>query len=79
MSRHIKKGDVVEVISGNHSGKTGKVIEVSSAAGRVIVEGVRMIKKHTKRSQANPDGGIIEREGAIHISNVKVVSSNGSN
>jgi large subunit ribosomal protein L24 len=75
MSAHIKKGDVVEVIAGNHSGKSGKVVEVSSSAGRVLIEGVRMIKKHAKRTQSNPDGGIVEREGAIHISNVRLVSA----
>ncbi len=74
MSSHIKKGDHVKVIAGNHRGKEGKVIDISAAKHVVIVEGVHMIKKHAKRSQALPQGGIIEREGTIHISNVKVVS-----
>jgi large subunit ribosomal protein L24 len=73
MSTHIKKGDHVKVIAGNHRGKEGKIIDVSSHKHVVVVEGVHMIKKHAKRSQALPQGGIIEREGPIHISNVKVI------
>ncbi len=70
---HVRKGDQVEVISGNHRGSTGKVLEVISRKQRVLVEGVRMIKRHLKKSQDNPQGKISEREGPIHISNVKVV------
>lgn len=73
MSKQIKKGDHVKVIAGNHRGKEGKVIDVSIEKHVVVVEGVHMIKKHAKRSQALPQGGIIEREGRIHISNVKVL------
>lgn len=71
---HVRKGDEVEVISGNHKGSTGKIIEVYPAKQQVIVEGVRMIKRHTKRSQEHPEGAIVEREGPIHISNVKLVA-----
>ena len=71
---HVRKGDEVLVISGNHKGSTGKVIEVLPAKQQVIVEGIRMIKRHTKRSQEHPDGAIVEREGPIHISNVKLVA-----
>ena len=71
MSSHIKKGDTVTIIAGNHRGKQGKVL--LAGTDRVIVEGVRMIKKHARRSQALPQGGIIETEGPIHISNVKVI------
>jgi large subunit ribosomal protein L24 len=71
MSSHIKKGDTVTIIAGNHRGKQGKVL--LAGTDRVIVEGVRMIKKHARRSQALPQGGIIEKEGPIHISNVKVI------
>lgn len=67
---HVKKGDEVVVISGSEKGKRGKIIEVISKKGRVIVEGVKMIKRHTKRNQQNPQGAIVEREGSIHISNV---------
>jgi large subunit ribosomal protein L24 len=70
---HVKKGDDVQVITGNHKGAIGKVLQVFPAKQQVLIEGVRMIKKHTKKSQDNPQGAIIEREGPIHISNVKRV------
>jgi large subunit ribosomal protein L24 len=70
----LKKGSTVEVIAGNNKGDKGKLLAVSDQ-GRAIVEGVRIIKKHLKRSQSNPDGGIIEREGSIHISNLKLVET----
>ena len=63
----------VEVISGNHRGSTGKVLSVLARKQRVLIEGVRMIKKHLRKSQDQPQGSIAEREGPIHISNVKVV------
>ena len=67
---HVKKGDEVVIISGTERGKRGKVISVLPAKQRVIVEGAKMIKKHTRKNQQNPQGAIIEREGTIHISNV---------
>ena len=67
---HVKKGDEVVVIAGAEKGKRGKIIAVESKKQRVIVEGVRMIKKHMRKNQNNPQGAIIEREGTIHISNV---------
>jgi len=70
---HVNKGDLVEVISGNHKGSSGKVLQVIPGKLQVIVEGVRMIKKHARATQDSPEGGIIEREGPIHISNVKLV------
>jgi large subunit ribosomal protein L24 len=73
MRFHVKKGDEVEVISGNFRGSTGKVIEVLSSKQRVLVEGVRIIKKHLRKSEDNPQGKIAEREGPIHISNVKLI------
>ena len=66
----IKKGDTVKVIAGKDKGKEGKVISVDVKNGKVIVEGVNMITKHAKPSQANPNGGIIQKEAAIDISNV---------
>ena len=71
----IKKGDTVVVISGKDKGKNGRVIEVLRQDNRVRVEGVGMFKKHMKagRSQANPEGGIVETVGAIHASNVMVL------
>jgi large subunit ribosomal protein L24 len=67
---HVKKGDEVAVIAGADKGKRGKVIAVIARKQRVIVEGVRMIKRHMRKSQQHPHGAIIEREGSIHISNV---------
>ncbi|MCX6979378.1 MAG: 50S ribosomal protein L24 [Verrucomicrobia bacterium] len=73
ISFHVKKGDAVSIISGNHKGASGKILAVLPKKQQVLVEGVRIIKKHTRRSQDNQTGGIIEREGPIHISNVKLV------
>ena len=67
---HVKRGDEVVVIAGTERGKRGKVISVLTGKERVIVEGLKMIKKHTRKNQQNPQGAIIEREGSIHISNV---------
>jgi large subunit ribosomal protein L24 len=67
---HVKRGDDVVVIAGAEKGKRGKIIAVETKKQRVVVEGVRMIKKHMRKSQNNPQGAIIEREGTIHISNV---------
>jgi len=66
----IVKGDRVLVIAGNDRGKTGKVLKVFPGRDRVIVEGVNFIKRHTRPSQSNPQGGIVEREAPIHVSNV---------
>ena len=68
---HVKKGDQVTVIAGKEKGKNGKVIAVLTKKSRVVVEGLQMIKKHTRKNQQHPNGAIIEREGSIHISNVK--------
>jgi large subunit ribosomal protein L24 len=70
---HVKKGDEVVVLAGAEKGKQGKVISVNSKQGRVIVEGLHMIKRHTRKSQEQPQGAIVEREGTIHISNVMKV------
>lgn len=67
---HVKKGDEVVVIAGSEKGKRGKIISVDTNKQRVIVEGVQMIKRHTRKSQENPQGAIVEREGTVHISNV---------
>ena len=71
---HVKPGDEVEVIAGNHKGKRGTVLEVNPENEQVIVEGVRVMKKAVRRSEENPDGGILDKNGPIHISNVKKVS-----
>ena len=68
---HVKKGDQVTVIAGRGKGKSGKIIAVLTEKQRVIVEGLHMMKKHTRKSQQNPNCAIVEREGSVHISNVK--------
>jgi len=68
---HVKKGDQVTVIAGKEKGKSGKIIAVLTDKQRVVVEGLQMIKKHVRKNQQNPNGAIVEREGSIHISNVK--------
>ncbi len=72
---HIKRGDIVTVNSGSHTGKQGKVLEILPAKQRAIVEGVAMIKRHERKSQTNPQGRIVEREGSVHVSNLKVVTA----
>jgi large subunit ribosomal protein L24 len=67
---HIKKGDTVVVIAGNNKGKKGRVLEIITKTERAIVEGVNMMKKHTKPNAASPQGGIIEKEASVHISNL---------
>ena len=67
---HVKKGDEVVVVAGTEKGKRGKIIEVLRAKQRAIIEGVKMIKRHTRKNQQNPQGAIIEREGTVHISNL---------
>jgi large subunit ribosomal protein L24 len=71
----IKKGDTVQIITGNDAGKTGRVIKSFLDKDRVVVEGVNMVKKHARPTQDNPQGGIIEKEATIHISNVMLVAS----
>jgi large subunit ribosomal protein L24 len=74
----IKKNDVVKVIAGRDKGKTGRVLEVDRKRGRVLVEGVMIIKRHTRRNPAKQiKGGIAEREAPIHVSNVMVLTSGG--
>ena len=68
---HVNKGDQVQVIAGNHKGKTGLVTSINAVKGQVIVDGVRPLKKAVKRSEKHPDGGIITIDGPVHISNVK--------
>jgi large subunit ribosomal protein L24 len=70
---HVKKGDNVEVSSGNFRGSSGKILQVLPKKQRVLIEGVRLIKRHLRKSQDNPQGKIAEREGPIHISNVRLI------
>lgn len=72
-SPRIRKGDTVEVIQGKELGKRGKVLRVLVEDERVVVERVNFIKRHVRPTQRNPQGGVIEREAGMHISNVKLV------
>jgi large subunit ribosomal protein L24 len=74
----IKKNDNVMVISGNSKGKTGKVLKVFPKDERVIVEGINLRKRHTKPSQGNPQGGILEKESPINASNVMIIDPNNN-
>lgn len=73
----IKTGDNVKVITGNNKGSEGKVLKIVSDKSRLIVEGVNMVKKHMKPNAQNPQGGIIEKEASIHVSNVSLLTSSG--
>jgi large subunit ribosomal protein L24 len=73
MGVRIKKGDTVVVTRGKNKGKRGKVLKVLVSKGRLIVEKVNLVKKHSKPSQANPTGGIVEREGSLAMSSVMLV------
>ena len=71
---HVKRNDLVVVISGSHRGKEGKILEVLPAKGRARIEGVALIKRHMKKSQEHPQGAIVEREGSVHVSNLMLKS-----
>jgi large subunit ribosomal protein L24 len=71
---HVKKGEEVVVIAGSEKGRRGKILQVNLKKQRVLIEGLKMIKRHTKKNQSQPQGAIIEREGTIHISNVMPAS-----
>lgn len=71
---HVKRGEEVVVIAGAHKGKSGKVLELIGAKQRARVEGVALIKRHLKKSQENPNGAIVEREGSVHLSNLQAKS-----
>ena len=73
----IKSGDIVRVIAGDHKGSEGKIVRVLREKNKAVVEGVNMVSKHTKPSAKNPQGGIVEKEAAIHISNLSLLTSKG--
>jgi len=75
MKLKIKTGDVVTVIAGDHKGSEGKVMSVDSEKNKAIVEGVNVVKKHEKPSAQNPQGGIVEKEAPIHISNLSLMEN----
>jgi len=68
---HIRKGDVVDAIAGDDKGKRGKVLQVLPETGRALVEGLNMVKRHMRKSQDNPKGGIVEKEAPIALSNLR--------
>jgi len=70
---NIRKGDLVKVIAGDSKGQQGKVLQVITKNSRILVEAVNMVSKHTKPSAASPNGGIIKKEAAIHVSNLMLV------
>jgi large subunit ribosomal protein L24 len=72
---HVKKGDKVMVISGKDKGKTGIILEAYPKQSRVLVEGINIVKKHAKPSQVNPQGGILNQEAPIHVSNVMPIDA----
>ena len=69
----IRKNDNIVVIAGNDSGKTGKVLKVFPKTSRIIIEGINLRKRHTKPNQKSPQGGILEKEAPIHVSNVMIL------
>ena len=73
----IKSGDTVKVITGDHKGEEGKILKVLTDKNKVIVEGVNMVKKHKKPDAQNPQGGIVEKEAPIQISNLSLLTSKG--
>ncbi|MDR1725353.1 MAG: 50S ribosomal protein L24 [Bacteroidales bacterium] len=78
MKLHVKKGDTVKVIAGNSKGNTGKVLLVYPDKNRAIVEGLNKVKKHQKPQAKNTQGGIIEKESPIHISNLMLIDTKGN-
>lgn len=73
MASKIKKGDTVQAIAGDDNGKTGKVLQVQPETGRALVEGLNFVKKHMRKTQDNPQGGVFEKEAPIHLSNLKKI------
>jgi large subunit ribosomal protein L24 len=73
----IKSGDTVRVIAGDHKGTEGNVIKVLKDKNKAIIEGVNMVKKHTKPSAQSPQGGIVEKEAPMHLSNLSLLTSKG--
>jgi large subunit ribosomal protein L24 len=72
---HVKRGDTVVIIAGTERGKRGRILQILPGKQRVIVEGAKMIKRHTRKSQAHPQGAIVEREGTVHLSNVMLAET----
>ena len=77
MAAKIKKGDDVVVLTGKDKGRTGKVLRVIPSDDRVVVQGIQVVQRHTRPSAGNPQGGIVNKEASIHLSNVALVDSKG--
>ena len=77
MAAKIKKGDNVVVLTGKDKGRTGKVMQVLPTENRVVVQGVNMVQRHTRPTQADPQGGIKHKEASLHLSNVAIADANG--
>ncbi|MBT8235615.1 MAG: 50S ribosomal protein L24 [Bacteroidia bacterium] len=75
MKLKIKTGDTVRIIAGDHKGSEGKVIEVDKQKNKALIEGINMVSKHEKPSAKNPQGGIVQKEAPIHISNLSLIDS----
>jgi len=75
---HIKKGDTVMVIAGDSKGQQGRVLMVDIEKGKILVEGVNIVSKHTRPTNQTPKGGIIQKEAPIHVSNLKVIDAGGT-
>jgi large subunit ribosomal protein L24 len=75
--RHIRKGDLVMIISGDSRGQQGKILKMMTDTNKAIVEGVNMVAKHTKPNAKSPQGGIIKKEAPVHISNLMVIDGSG--
>jgi len=78
MAAKIKSGDRVVLLTGKDKGRQGKVVKVMPKADKLIVEGLNMVKRHTKASQSDPQGGVKNKEAAVHVSNVAIVDSKGN-
>lgn len=78
MKLKIKSGDTVTVVAGDHKGSEGKVMSVDREKNKAIVEGVNVVKKHEKPSAQNPQGGIVEKEAPIHVSNLSLMENGGA-
>ncbi|WP_443748054.1 50S ribosomal protein L24 [Asticcacaulis solisilvae] len=77
MAAKIKKGDSVVVLTGKDKGRRGTILKVLPTEGRVVVQGINMVQRHTRPSQTNPNGGIVNKEASLHVSNVALVDANG--
>lgn len=77
MAAKVKKGDKVVVLTGKDKGRTGTVLKVLPTENRVLVQGINVVQRHTRASQTNPQGGIINKEASLHLSNVAVADASG--